>query len=66
MGGRWCVLVAGGGWQVGGRGWGWVGRCKVSEGGRGIEDRIFYGIFNVTRVMNDHYGWRPEAEEEET
>ncbi|MEL6344613.1 MAG: hypothetical protein AAFV53_15970 [Myxococcota bacterium] len=24
-----------------------------------IEDRIFYGIFNQTRVMNDNYGWRP-------
>ncbi len=27
---------------------------------RALEDRIFYGIFNVTRVMNDSYGWRPE------
>ena len=43
-----------------------AGRLLPSRLRRGIEDRIFYGIFNVTRVMNDHYGWRPEAEEEET
>ncbi len=32
---------------------------------RAIEDRVFYGIFNVTRVMNDHYGWRPPDPEED-
>ncbi|MFT5681933.1 MAG: hypothetical protein ACI8RZ_002851 [Myxococcota bacterium] len=32
---------------------------------RVVEDRIFYGIFNVTRVMNDHYGWRPPDPEED-
>jgi len=26
---------------------------------RGIEDRFFYAVFNVTRVTNDNYGWRP-------
>ena len=27
---------------------------------RTIEDRIFYAIFQLTRVTNDHYGWRPK------
>ena len=27
---------------------------------RGFEDRVFYAIFQVTRVENDAYGWRPE------
>lgn len=31
-----------------------------------IEDRIFYGIFNTTRVMNDNYGWRPGDAESST
>ena len=26
---------------------------------RGVEDRFFYAIFQVTRVENDAYGWRP-------
>jgi len=30
---------------------------------RFAEDRIFYAIFNSTRVTNDAYGWRPEDEE---
>ena len=25
-----------------------------------VEDRFFYAVFNVTRVTNDNYGWRPE------
>lgn len=41
-----------------------AGRLLPERIRRGIEDRIFYGIFNVTRVMNDHYGWRPPEEEE--
>ena len=24
-----------------------------------LEDRFFYAVFNVTRVTNDNYGWRP-------
>lgn len=27
---------------------------------KGLEDRVFYAIFQVTRVENDAYGWRPE------
>jgi len=27
---------------------------------KAFEDRFFYAVFNVTRVTNDHYGWRPE------
>jgi len=27
---------------------------------RSVEDRFFYAVFNVTRVTNDAYGWRPE------
>ncbi len=27
---------------------------------RGLDDRLFSAIFQVTRVTNDHYGWRPE------
>ena len=26
---------------------------------RAIEDRVFYAIFQKTRVENDAYGWRP-------
>lgn len=25
----------------------------------GLEHRFFYAVFNVTRVTNDDYGWRP-------
>ncbi|MEC7949407.1 MAG: hypothetical protein VX265_17700 [Myxococcota bacterium] len=25
----------------------------------GLEQRFFYAVFNVTRVTNDDYGWRP-------
>lgn len=27
-----------------------------------IEDRVFYAIYQMTRVTNDAYGWRPPAE----
>lgn len=40
-----------------------VGRLLPERLRRGIEDRIFFGIFNVTRVMNDNYGWRPPEHE---
>lgn len=26
-----------------------------------LDDRFFGAVFQVTRVTNDHYGWRPEA-----
>lgn len=26
---------------------------------RRLEHRFFYAVFNVTRVTNDDYGWRP-------
>ena len=26
---------------------------------KNMEDRLFYAIFQVTRVTNDAYGWRP-------
>lgn len=28
---------------------------------RALEDRLFYSVFQVTRVTNDAYGWRPET-----
>jgi hypothetical protein len=28
---------------------------------RALEDRLFYSVFQVTRVTNDAYGWKPEA-----
>ncbi|MCB9781179.1 MAG: hypothetical protein H6742_21615 [Alphaproteobacteria bacterium] len=28
---------------------------------KALSDRFFYAVFNVTRVTNDHYGWRPDA-----
>ena len=31
---------------------------------RVMEDRIFYVIFNSSRVTNDAYGWRPDSKEE--
>jgi len=30
---------------------------------RNLEDRVFYVIFNLTRVTNDAYGWRPPEDE---
>jgi len=29
-----------------------------------LEHRVFYAIFNLTRVTNDAYGWRPSEPEE--
>lgn len=26
---------------------------------RRVEDRFFYAVFNLTRVTNDAYGWKP-------
>ena len=25
-----------------------------------LEQRVFYAVFNTTRVTNDAYGWRPD------
>ena len=36
-----------------------AGRMLPTRLRRAIVDRVFYGIFNTTRVMNDNYGWRP-------
>lgn len=32
---------------------------------RALDDRLFFAIFQVTRVENDAYGWRPERPAEE-
>ena len=29
-----------------------------------LEDRLFYAIFQTTRVTNDAYGWRPKPSEQ--
>ena len=31
---------------------------------KNLEDRFFGAVFNVTRVTNDAYGWRPDMPEE--
>jgi hypothetical protein len=28
---------------------------------RALENRLFYSVFQVTRVTNDAYGWRPDT-----
>ena len=33
---------------------------------RVIENRVFYAIFNSSRVTNDAYGWRPDEEVSDT
>lgn len=48
----------------------WVSSVTIGLGRRAVEllpgrvrkaldDRFFYAVFNVTRVTNDAYGWRP-------
>ncbi len=38
-----------------------AGYRAMPDGLRGtVEDRFFYAVFNVTRVTNDNYGWRPD------
>lgn len=39
-----------------------AGRLVPRRLRQAITDRVFYGIFNTTRVMNDNYGWRPGEE----
>lgn len=36
-----------------------VSRALPARVKKRVEDRIFYAIFQVTRVTNDAYGWRP-------
>jgi hypothetical protein len=38
-----------------------VGRVLPKRVMKGIEDRVFYAIFQRTRVENDAYGWRPDV-----
>ena len=33
---------------------------------RRIENRIFYAIFQTTRVTNDNYGWKPSPKDSKT
>jgi hypothetical protein len=32
---------------------------------KNLEDRLFYAIFQRTRVENDAYGWRPRQDDPE-
>lgn len=36
-----------------------AGRALPPGVRRRIDDRVFYAVFNLTRVTNDAYGWRP-------
>ena len=36
-----------------------VARAAPSRLRKAVEDRVFYVIFQKTRVENDAYGWRP-------
>ena len=38
------------------------GRLLPGPVRRLLEDRVFYAVFQTTRVTNDNYGWRPEEE----
>ena len=40
-----------------------LGRLLPPPLRRQLEDRVFFSVFQVTRVTNDAYGWRPEGEE---
>jgi hypothetical protein len=40
-----------------------LGRLLPLSLRRQVEDRVFFSVFQVTRVTNDAYGWRPEGEE---
>lgn len=60
---RHTVGVASAGWLRVADGALRVGRAVVrrlpARVRRGLDDRLFYAIFQVTRVENDAYGWRP-------
>ena len=36
-----------------------VARALPESVRRRVDDRVFYAVFNLTRVTNDAYGWRP-------
>lgn len=36
-----------------------VGRALPPRLRQRVEDRFFFAVFQVTRVTNDAYGWRP-------
>ena len=36
-----------------------VARILPTRVRKALDDRIFYVVFNLTRVTNDAYGWRP-------
>jgi hypothetical protein len=38
-----------------------IGRRVPRSVRRSVEDRVFYVIFQRTRVENDAYGWRPST-----
>ncbi|MFZ5475760.1 MAG: hypothetical protein ACOZNI_03200 [Myxococcota bacterium] len=38
-----------------------IGRVLPKRVVKSLEDRVFYAIFQRTRVENDAYGWRPDA-----
>jgi hypothetical protein len=40
-----------------------VGRALPSGVMRQLDDRVFYAVFNLTRVTNDAYGWRPDVDD---
>lgn len=39
-----------------------LGRLVPARLRRAVVDRFFYAVFHTTRVTNDAYGWRPDAE----
>ena len=40
-----------------------VGRMLPSPVRERLENRVFFSVFQVTRVTNDAYGWKPREEE---
>ena len=41
-------------------------RKRILDLIRKIENRIFYVIFQTTRVTNDNYGWKPSSKKSKT
>lgn len=41
-------------------------RALPDRARRSLDDRVFYAIFNLTRVTNDNYGWRPGSGEDKS
>lgn len=40
-----------------------IGRILPATVRRRVENRLFYSVFQATRVTNDAYGWRPKEDE---